>query len=92
MQKRFWKYVAVLLPGAVLLCWLFMGVYKDRKFGNHRLFVKNSPTLKFSFYAPLGESEFTLNDLDPQRSQEEVMYRKYVEEGGGYRRSIPLGW
>ena len=92
MQKRFWKYVAVLLPGAALLGWLFLGVYKDRKFGNHRLFVKHSPTLKFSFDAPLGESDFTLNDLGPQRSYEEVMYRKYVEEGGGYRRSIPLGW
>jgi hypothetical protein len=86
------KVIAVLLPAFFLIGWLFLGVYKDREFSQRRLFIKNSPTLKFSFYAPLGESDLTLNDLDPTRSQEEVMYRKYIEEGGGYRRSIPLWW
>ena len=92
MRKKLWKYIAISLPALVLIAWLFLGVYKDREFGNHRLFIKHSPTLKFSFYSPLGDSNYTLNDLDPERSQEEVLYRKYVEEGGGYRRSVSLGW
>jgi hypothetical protein len=92
IRLKLWKYMAATLPVLALVGWLFLGVYRDREFGNRRLFIKHSPTLKFSFYAPLGESDLTLNDLDPERSLEEVMYRKYVEEGGGYRRSIPLGW
>ena len=92
IRKKPLKYLAVSLPVLFLAAWLFLGVYKDREFGNRRLFIKSSPTLKFSFFAPLGESDLTLNDLDPERSQEEVMYRKYVEEGGGNRRSIPLWW
>lgn len=86
------KYLAILLPPLLLIAWLFLGVYKDREFGNRRLFIKHRPSLKISFYAPLGESDYTLNDLDPERSEEEVMFRTYVEEGGGSRRSIPLWW
>lgn len=92
MRKMLWKFIAISLPAVILVAWLYLGVYKDREFGNRRLFLKSSPTLKFSFYAPLGESDYTLNDLDPEKSQEEVMYRKYVEDGGGSRRSIPLWW
>lgn len=91
-RKKLWKFIVFLLPVAILVGWLFLGVYKDREFGNRRLFIKNSATLKFSFYSPLGKSDYTLNDLDPEGSHEEVMYRKYVEEGGGSRRSIPLWW
>ena len=90
MKKKVWKYIAISIPALALVGWLFLGVYKDREFGDRRVFVKNSPTLKFSFYAPLGKSDLTLNDLDPERSQEEVMYRKYVEEGGGNKRSISI--
>lgn len=89
-KKR--KLIAVLLPLVLMLGWLLLGIYRDREFGDHHLFVKHQPSVKFRFYAPLGESDFTLNDLDPERSQEEVMYREYVEAHGGNKRSIPLGW
>lgn len=92
MRRKLWKYLAAVLPVGLLAGWLFLGVYKDREFGGHHLFIKNRPTFKFSFYAPLGESDYTLNDLDPERAHEEIMYRQYVEDGGGYRRSISLGF
>ncbi len=92
MRRKLWKYVAAALPLLFLMGWLFLGVYTEREFGDHHLFLKHRPTFKLSFYAPLGESDYTLNDLDPDRAHEEVMYRQYVEEGGGYRRSVPLGW
>jgi hypothetical protein len=75
-----------------LAAWLMLGIYRDREFGGHRLFVKHTPTFKVRFYAPLGESDRTLNELNPKESHEEVMYREYVEEQGGYRRSVGLGW
>ena len=92
MKRRRGKILLGVLPVVLLAGWLFLGVFKEREFGGHRLFVKNRPTFKFSFYAPLGESDYTLNDLDPERAHEEVMYRQYVEEGGGWRRSVPLGF
>lgn len=92
MRKKLRKYIAFSLPAVLLVGWLFLGVYKDREFGNRRLFIKHHASLKVSFYSPLGQSDYTLNDLDPKRSQEEVLYREYVEEGGGSRRSIPLWW
>lgn len=85
------KWAALLLP-LILFGWLFLGVYRDREFGEHHLFVKHKPTFKVSFYAPIGETDRTLNELNPEESHEEVMYREYVEERGGYRRSINLGW
>jgi hypothetical protein len=75
-----------------LAAWLMLGIYRDREFGDHHLFVKHKPTLKIRFYAPLGESDRTLNELNPKESHEEVMYREYVEEHGGHNRSVGLGW
>ena len=85
------KYLKSVTGGLLLLCacWLFLGIYRDREFGARHLFLKHRPTFKFSFSAPLGESDHTLNDLDPESRYEEEMYREYVEAGGGYRRSFP---
>jgi len=91
MRRKLLKWAALLLP-LILFGWLFLGVYRDREFGEHHLFVKHKPTFKVSFYAPIGETDRTLNELNPEESHEEVMYREYVEERGGYRRSINLGW
>jgi hypothetical protein len=91
MRRKLLKWAALALP-LILFGWLFLGVFKDREFGEHHLFIKHKPTFKVSFYAPIGESDRTLNELNPEESHEEVMFREYVEERGGYRRSIGLGW
>ena len=41
----------------VLLMLLFsmLGVYQDREFNQHYLFLKHRPALTFYFYSPLGE-------------------------------------
>ena len=70
--------------------WLFLGIYRDREFRDKHLFIKHRPTFKFNFFAPLGESDHTLNDLNPEQRNEEIMYQEYVEQGGGYKRSIAL--
>ncbi len=74
-----------------LAAWLILGIYRDREFGSHHLFVKHKPTFKLRFYAPLGKSDRTLNELNPKESHEEVMYREYIEEHGGEKRSVGLG-
>jgi hypothetical protein len=90
MRRKLLKWLGLSLPLVFLLGWLFLGVFKDREFGKNHLFVKHHPTLKFSFYAPLGKSDRTLNELNPEQSHEEAMYREYVEDKGGSRRSIAL--
>lgn len=71
-----------------LMGWLFLGIYSDREFGNNYLFIKNSPTFKFFFFAPIGESDTKFENLTPAQQYEESMYKQYVENGGGYQRSI----
>lgn len=81
------------IAGALILflaAWLFLGVYRDREFGDSHLFLKHRPTFKVRFYAPIGESDTRVNDLAPASRYEEIMYREFVEDGGGYKRSIPL--
>jgi hypothetical protein len=84
--------IYILISGVFLLAlsWLFLGIYHDREFGDKYLFIKHRPSLKFRFFAPLGESDHTLNDLNSEQRYEEIMYEEYVENGGGYKRSIPL--
>lgn len=79
--KRCLKYV---LSGALILLagWLFLGVYEHREFADKYLFLKHRPTFKFYFYAPLGESDGTLNDLDPELRYEEMMFQEFVEGRG----------
>lgn len=70
--------------------WLFLGIYRDREFGDKYLFVKHMPTFKFNFYAPLGESDVRLDKLDRERRSEEMLYQEFVEKRAGSHRSIPL--
>lgn len=92
-SKRLLTILSVISGGLICwfaLGWLFLGIFRDREFGEKHLFIKHRPSFKFNFRAPLGESDYTLSDLDPERRFEEVMYREFVEEGGGYGRSIAL--
>lgn len=87
------KYLRYVIASGLMLFlagWLFLGIYRDREFGDRYIFIKHRPTFKFKFYAPLGESDYKLSDLNPVQRYEETMYREYVEEGGGYERSIAL--
>jgi hypothetical protein len=69
----------------------FVGVYRDREWSEPYFFVKDRPTLKMSFFAPLGESSLHIADLSATLQEEEIAYHRYVETQGGYRRSFRIG-
>lgn len=77
-----------LAAGGLLASWMFLGVYEDREFGCLSVFVKNRPSPKIYFFAPLGESDTPVSSLPPKYQKEEAAFHAFVEAGGGYYRSV----
>lgn len=69
---------------------LYLGVYKEREFDEYRLFVKHRPCSCLYFHSPVGESDLSLSDLKGSDYQREMLFREFVENGGGWKRSILL--
>jgi len=88
------KIILYSLPGffiaAIMAAWLSLGLFQDREFPVVYLFTKHRPSLKVFFYAPLGESDDRLEDLSPQKQEEEKAFDEFVDRGGGYDRKIRL--
>ena len=85
----------VLLVLLVLVACSFLGFYKDREWGHGHVFVKHRPCVKLVFHAPLGEADRSHvpgheGHLTPEQEREERAYVEFIEEHGGYRRSIAL--
>lgn len=79
----------------VLSGWLFSGVFLDREWRDIHLFIKHRPSFKVFFVSPLGEADRSYVQgregyLTPDQEVEESAYIEFVEEGGGYKRSITV--
>ena len=70
----------------LLFVWFFMGVYRDADTHTHHLFLKHRPTFRFVF-----KLEETPAVTEKQKYQVHL-YRLFVEERGGYSRSVYLGF
>jgi hypothetical protein len=73
----------------------FVGVYREREFGTHHVFVKHRPSPRVLFTAPLGEADRSdvpghEGYLAPAEAEEERAYVEFVEQHGGFRRSVDL--
>ena len=71
-----------LIIGALffLLTWLFVGLFRDSEFYEPELFIKNRATFKLNFYSPTGMSDFSINDLSPEKRIEEKAFEDMVEK------------
>jgi hypothetical protein len=75
--------------------WLSVGIYAEREFGDLYIFVKHRPSMKFFFYAPLGEADRSSvpgheGYLTPDQEREEDLYVEFVEDHDGDKRSFLL--
>ena len=73
---------------ALVVCWLSLGVFSDREFGEPYLFLKHRLSTKFYFYAPRGEADVALSSLAPAERRAELAYEEFVERNGGYDRAL----
>ena len=74
-----------------LVTYLFIGVFCEREWPDDlHLFVKHRPSLKMVFIAPKGESSD--QPLRADQMIEESAYVEFVEEGGGWKRSLYIPW
>ena len=80
--------LAVLLSGTLLFGCLRLGLYQDREFNDYYIFVKHKASIHIYFHSPVGESDRRLDDLTESDREAEVLYREFVEEGGGWQRAI----
>ena len=90
MKKHRGKLIAGVLALLLLPTWLFLGIFQDREFAVFYLFTKHRPSLKFYFYAPIGESDKRLEDLPASQQYEEKAFDEFIYTGGGYDRRIRL--
>jgi hypothetical protein len=84
----------LLLP-LLLASLTLVGVYREREFGTHHVFLKHRPSARLFFCAPLGEADRSYTPghegyLTPQQVEEEQAYVEFVEENGGWKRSVEL--
>lgn len=89
------RIAAASLLGFALFTWLFSGIFFEREWREAHIFLKHRPSLKVLFYSPLGEADRSNvpgkeGYLTPGQQAEESAYVEFVEEGGGYRRSIKV--
>ncbi|MEZ4296282.1 MAG: hypothetical protein R3B70_15025 [Polyangiaceae bacterium] len=91
--RRHRRWIGALLAAQVLAAgWLFLGVYEDREFDQHYLFVKGRPSAKWAFRAPVGEGDDDGVTLTENEWAEEMAFREHVEKLGGYERAVLLPW
>jgi hypothetical protein len=96
-QQTIFTYRKIIVFSAMLLCLLYVGFYFDREFNDLHIFLKHKPSFKIIFTAPRGEADISTiegNDgfLTEDENIEEQYYIDFVEEHGGSRRSIFLGF
>jgi hypothetical protein len=72
----------------LIACWLSLGVFSDREFGDLYLFVKHRPSPQFYFYAPGGGADIAMSSLTPAQRRAELAYEEFVERNGGYKRAL----
>ncbi|MFB9077640.1 hypothetical protein ACFFLS_00975 [Flavobacterium procerum] len=61
-----------------LITWLFVGLFRDDEFYEPNLFVKYRPTFKVNFYSPIGMQDLSLNELSPERREEEIAFQNFI--------------
>lgn len=74
----------------LLLGWLFMGVFREREFGTHHIFLKHCATFKFIFLPP--PDGVPTSELNEKEKHNAHIYRLFVEERGGSSRSLFIGF
>ena len=68
-----------LVPTLVIATWLHIGIVQDPEFNDEHHFIwKKHPTFKVYFRSPIGESDMQIDDLSPEKQQEERDYQHYV--------------
>ena len=91
MASKVWiVLVSILLAFTLGACWYSLGVYQDREFDDYYLFIKHKPSGTFYFHSPVGESDRLLSDLNHSDYESEILYREFIEDGGGWERAIYL--
>lgn len=65
-----------LISGLILLS--FIGIKQDPEFYEPSIFLKYRPHYKMVFWSPTGESDWTMEDLSPEKQREERLYNEFV--------------
>lgn len=82
--------LSFVLSTILLLSWLFMGVFREREFGTHHIFLKHRATFKFVFLPP--PDGVPNAELTEKQKLNAHIYRLFVEERGGSSRSLFIGF
>ncbi len=68
--------LGIFIFATLLIVRLFCGVYIHNEFAGKHFFIKHRPTLKWTFYSPIGMSDKKIEEL----SKEEQIDQKYFNE------------
>jgi len=89
MEKVSSRFLLVAGVMCLAVSWMFLGVFQHREFArNYYVFVKHRPSPKIFFYAPLGESDRTIESLPDRFQKEERAFDEFVYRGGGFFRKL----
>lgn len=77
MNKKY-KVIFVVILLLSLTIRLFCGVFEHDEFGDDVYFIKHSPTWKWRFYSPQGESDLELDQMTVEQQKEQLLFDEFV--------------
>jgi len=80
MKKKF--SIVLFVSALFLIIVLFCGVYKHDEFAEKHFFIKHRPTLKWTFYSPLGMSDMKIEELSNEKQIEQIYFNEFVLDQG----------
>jgi hypothetical protein len=77
------KILLIIIPLVLgILIRLWFGIYHHDEYAETHLFFKHRPTLKWTFYSPIGMSNLELDDLDEEERREQLLFEEFVSSKG----------
>jgi hypothetical protein len=80
MKKKIIIIISLLPISLVTRLWT--GVYHHDEFAETHFFIKHRPIWKWTFYSPIGMSDYQLNDLTEEQRTEQLLFEEFISSKG----------
>ena len=59
---------------------LFCGIYIHDEFSEKHFFIKHTPTWKWRFFSPLGQSNLKIEELTEEEQKEQKYFNEFIKD------------
>ncbi|QOG02257.1 hypothetical protein [Flavobacterium sp. MDT1-60] len=74
--------LGIFIFAIVFIIRLFCGIYIHDEFAEKHFFIKHRPSLKWTFYSPIGMSDNKIEELSEENQIEQKYFNEFVRDQG----------